>query len=272
MHAIGGIDMALWDIAGKYYGTPVYRLLGGAFRRKIRCYASNLFQDTPELTYERACWCRKQGFTAAKFGWSGGFGKDEKLDVEFVRAVREGMGEDASVMIDVGCAWDVKTARRRAELFEPFRLGWIEEPLAQDDLTGYGELSRSVNTPIAAGEGEAGVFAYKDLIERGNVDIVQVDLAKNGLSVGQKVAVLAEAHHKHVCNHFYSTQIDLAASIHWIAAQKNANILEYCMEDTAMRTKLVQEKMEPVDGFIEVPDRPGLGITLNEDLVEYYRV
>ena len=118
----------------------------------------------------------------------------------------------------------------------------------------------------------AGVFAYRDLIERGDVDVVQVDLSKNGITTAQKVATMAELHHKHVCNHFYSTPIDLAASVQWIAAQKNADILEYCMEDTTIRNDLIMESFEPVDGYIQVPDRPGLGITLNEDVVEKYRV
>lgn len=271
LHAIGGVDIALWDIAGKYYNQPVYRLLGGAFHEKIRVYASNLFQPTPELTYERAKWCREQGFTAAKFGWCG-FGENEAKDVALIEAIRRGMGEDASIMVDVGCAWDVKTAKQRARAFEPYHLKWIEEPLAQDNVEGYGELSKASSVPIAAGEGEAGVFAYRDLIERGNVDVVQVDLSKNGITTAQKVATMAELHHKHVCNHFYSTPIDLAASVQWIAAQKNADILEYCMEDTTIRNDLIMESFEPVDGYIQVPDRPGLGITLNEDVVEKYRV
>jgi len=271
LHAIGGIDIALWDIAGKYYNKPVYQLLGGAFHEKIRVYASNLFQPTPELTCERAKWCREQGFTAAKFGWCG-FGESEDKDIALIEAIRKGMGDDAALMVDAGCAWDVKTAKRRAHVFEPYNLAWIEEPLAQDDMEGYRELNKVANIPIAAGEGEAGVFAYRDLIERGNVDVVQVDLSKNGISVAQKVATLAELHHKHVCNHFFSTPIDLAASIQWIAAQKNANIMEYCVEETPLRNDLIVENLEPVDGYIAIPDRPGLGITLNEDIVEKYRV
>ena len=271
LHAIGGVDIALWDIAGKYYNKPVYQLLGGAYRKKIRVYASDLFGKDGEETYQKAKRWKEAGFTAVKFGWSP-IGQSEQLDLELVAGARRGMGNDGDVMVDAGCCWDVKTAKRRCQQFEQFNLAWLEEPLAQDNLDGYHELSAVSNIPIAAGEGEAGIFAYKDLITRGNLDVVQVDIAKNGLSVARKVGDLAELYHKHVCNHFYSTPIDLAVSMHWIASRKSATIMEYCVEDTAMRHKLINECYEPVDGYINVPDKPGLGITLNDDIVERYRV
>lgn len=271
LHAIGGIDIALWDIAGKYYNKPVYQLLGGAFRKKIRVYASDLFGKDGEETYQKALRWKNAGFTAVKFGWAP-IGENEQLDLELVDGARKGIGDKGALMVDAGCCWDVKTAKRRCQQFEAFRLAWLEEPLAQDNLEGYRELSAMSSIPIAAGEGEAGSFAYKDLILRGNIDVVQVDIAKNGLTVARKVADLAGLCHKHICNHFYSTPIDLAASIHWIAACKNADIMEYCVEDTVLRHKLINECYEPIDGFITVPEKPGLGITLNEDIVEEYRV
>ncbi len=157
-HAIGGIDLALWDIAGKYYKQPVYQLLGGAFSKRIRVYASDLFGRDGNETREKGKKWVDQGFTAVKFGWAP-MGQSEKMDMELVEGARLGVGEGNDVLIDAGCCWDTKTAKIRARQFEPYQILWLEEPLQQDNLDGYKELSLTSNIPIAAGEGEAGVYA-----------------------------------------------------------------------------------------------------------------
>jgi len=271
MHTIGGIDLALWDIAGKYYKQPVYQLLGGAYRKRIRAYASNLFGKDGKETAEKARKLVDRGFTAIKFGWTP-MGKSEKLDMELVEGARLGAGEETDILIDAGCCWDTKTAKARARQFEQFRIMWLEEPLQQDNLDGYRELSQSSNVAIAAGEGEAGLHSYWDLINRGRIDIVQIDLARNGFTISKKVADMAEFHGKRVVNHFYSTPINLAAGLHWLPSRKSAFIFEYCVEDTPIRSQLIKQDLEAVDGFVSVPEEPGLGIELNDDIVDRYRV
>ena len=271
VHTIGGIDLALWDIAGKFYGQPIYQLLGGAFQKRMRAYASDLFGADGEKTKEKAKRWRDQGFTAVKFGWTP-MGQSEKTDLELVEGALLGIGEENDLFIDAGCCWDTKTAKMRARQFEPYGIGWLEEPLRQDNLEGYRELSLMSNIPIAAGEGEAGIHAYRDLIERGGVDIVQIDLARNGFTITQKVSDMVELKERRVVNHFYSTPINLVAGLHWLASRKSTFIVEYCVEDTDLRNNLIQQDIGAVDGCIQVPEEPGLGIELNEEIVNKYVV
>lgn len=271
IHTIGGIDLALWDIAGKYYQQPVYQLLGGAFHKKFRVYASDLFGRNGSETREKAKRRMDEGFTAVKFGWAP-MGESEKLDLELVEGARLGVGEDNDVMVDAGCCWDTKTAKTRARQFEQFGIFWLEEPLQQDNLDGYRELSRMSNIPIAAGEGEAGLYAWWDLIDRGKIDIAQVDLARNGFTASRKIADMAEFRGLRVVNHFYSTPVNLAAGLHWLASRKSSFIVEYCVEETPIRMQLVKQDIEAKNGFITVPEAPGLGVELNDDIVEKYRV
>jgi L-alanine-DL-glutamate epimerase-like enolase superfamily enzyme len=271
VHTIAGIDIALWDIAGKYYGKPIYQLLGGAFHKRIRAYASDLFGRDGKETGEKAKKWVDQGFTVVKFGWAP-MGQSEKLDLELVEGARVGVGDENDVMIDAGCCWDTKTAKIRAKQFEQFRILWLEEPLQQDNLDGYRELSQVSNIPIAAGEGEAGIYAWWDLIMRGRIDIAQIDLARNGFTVARKVADLAEMRGLRVVNHFYSSPINMVAGLHWLASRKSAFVFEYCVEDTPIRTQMTKPEIKAVDGYMTVPEEPGIGIDLNEEAVERYRV
>lgn len=271
LHAIGGIDIALWDIAGKYYHQPIYQLLGGAFNKRIRAYASDLFGIDGKTTREKAKRWVGQGFTAVKFGWEP-MGESEKKDLELAEGARLGVGDSNDILIDAGCCWDTKTAKLRSRQFEQYRPLWLEEPLEQDNLEGYRELSLGSNIPIAAGEGEAGVFAWRDLIERGNIDIAQIDLAKNGFTTSRKIADMVESHGRRVVNHFYSTPINLAAGLHWLASRKSAFIFEYCVEDTPIRMALAKPDIKMSDGFIVVPEEPGLGIELDDEIINRYRI
>lgn len=271
VHTIGGIDMALWDIAGKYFKQPVYQLLGGAFHKRIRAYASDLFGRNGKETREKAKKWIDRGFTAVKFGWDP-MGQSEKLDLELVEGARLGVGDKNDVLIDAGCCWDTKTAKIRARQFEAYRILWLEEPLSQDNLEGYRELSQVSNLPIAAGEGEGGIHAWRDLIERGGIDIAQVDLARNGFTVSRKIADLAEMRGLKVVNHFYSTPINLAAGLHWLVSRKSAFIFEFCIEENPIRRKIAKPDIPVVDGYITVSEEPGLGIELDEEAVARYRI
>lgn len=272
VHVIGGIDIALWDIAGKYYNQPVYQLLGGAFRKKIRAYASILFgRDGGETEEIGRRWVGK-GFTAVKFGW-GPMGQEESLDIELVAGARRGVGDKNDVLVDAGCCWTAATAIRRSQQFEEFRIGWLEEPLEGDDVEGYARLTRVSRVPIAAGENDAGRFALRDFIERSGIDIVQIDLARNGFSESVRVADFAEDKGLRVVNHYYSTGINLAAGLHWLSTRKSAFFFEYCVEETPIRWGVTKQRMEiDAEGFVHVPEGPGLGIDLDDDTVDNLRV
>ncbi len=272
VQAIGGIDMALWDIAGKYYNQPIYRLLGGAFHKKIRAYASILFGRDGNETCEIAKKWVNKGFRAVKFGWAP-MGQSEELDLDLVEGARRGVGDKNDLLIDAGCCWDTMTAVRRAKQFEDYKIVWLEEPLDQDNLEGYRKLTSVSNIAIAAGEGDSGRFAWRDLIERGGINVAQIDIARNGFTEAVRVADMAEDHGLRVVNHFYTTGINLAAGLHWLASRKTAFIFEYCVEETPLRWEVTKQKMEiDADGFVHVPGGPGLGVDLNEDTIDRYQV
>jgi len=270
-HAIAAIDIALWDIAGKYYHQPLYQLLGGAFHKKLRAYASTLFGCDGKTTYEIAKRWVDKGFTAVKFGWSP-MGQSEKLDLELVEGARRGVGDNNDLIIDAGCCWDTTTAIKRAAQFMDYGVLFLEEPLYRENLDGYKKLTSVSKLPIAAGEREAGRFAWQDFIERSGIDYAQIDVENNGISEAVRVADMAEDHGLRVINHFYTNGIGLAACLHFLASRKSAFILEYCVEDTPIRWELTKQKMEPSNGYVEVPEGPGLGIDLNEEALERYRV
>ena len=272
VHALGGIDMALWDIAGKVHEQPIYRLLGGAFHKKIRAYASILFGKDGDETSEIGKRWVENGFTAVKFGWAP-MGQSEALDLELVEGARRGVGDRNDVLIDAGCCWDTMTAVRRARQFEDYKILWLEEPLDQDNLEGYRQLTGVSPIPIAAGEGESGRHAWRDLVERGGIHIAQIDLARNGFTEATRIADMAEDRGLRVVNHFYTTGINLAAGLHWLASRKTAFILEYCVEETPLRWDVTRQRMEiDAEGFVQVPEGPGLGIDLNEETIDRYRV
>ncbi len=272
-HAISGVDMALWDIKGKKLGMPVWKLLGGGFHKKLRCYASILFGQTPEQTYEDASRLRDLGFTAVKFGW-GPIGKDAKTDVALVAKAREGLGPNLDLMVDAGLAWDAKTAIQRANAFEQSDLFWLEEPLLPHDYEGYSQLSRSTHTRIAAGEEEDSLENYRRLITEGHCDVVQVDLTRcGGFTGAMKIASLAHDHGRPIANHGFTTYINVAAALHWLNSIPNALIVEFASQSgTDLRDMLTRQTIKAKDGYLDIPQEPGLGVDLNEDTVAKLRV
>ena len=258
IHAISGADIALWDIRGKAEEKPVSELLGGARRTTVRAYASVLFGDTPEDTAALAREFTDLGLQAAKFGW-GPFGENPDTDVAHVQAAREALGDSRDLMVDAGHAWDVDTAKRRAELLAQFSIGWLEEPLSQDDRRGYSELCVESPVPIAAGEGDVTHWDFEDLIERG-VHVVQPDVAFcGGLTVCRRVSDLCAHHGRRPVPHCFSTGINLAASLHWISTVPNGDLVEYCLRPSPLMRKLVRNLPPLIEGRVPVPDAPGLG-------------
>ncbi|MDE2927549.1 MAG: mandelate racemase/muconate lactonizing enzyme family protein [Acidobacteriota bacterium] len=269
--AMAGVDLALWDLKGKLFNQPVWRLLGGRHHDGIPAYASILFGRDGSETREIAQRWREAGYRAIKFGWEP-MGESEAQDIELVRGGREGIGDENTLLIDAGCVWDARTALRRAEAFNDYGIGWLEEPLEQDDIDGYVWLRDRSPVLIAAGEGECGRAAFRPWIDRHALDVYQVDLARNGFTEAAYIRQRVEEVGARVCNHCYKTPISVAACLHWISTSNSAFIFEDCVEDSPLRHELTHEKLQAVDGRIAVPDGPGLGVTLNERFVERFLV
>lgn len=272
-HAMSGIDMALWDIKGKALGLPIWKLLGGGFHRKIRCYASSLFGPTPRETGDLARRYRDQGFTAVKFGWDP-MGRDAATDVALVREARQGLGSAADLMIDAGLVWDSKTALQRARAFAEYDIFWLEEPLRPDDYDGYRKLAEATEVRIAAGEEESSRQSFIELMDRGRIDVVQVDLTRcGGFTEAMRIASLAWDRGIPVANHGFTTYINVTAALHWLNSIPNALICEFVAEEeTNLRESVTRQKLRAVDGYLQIPDGPGLGIELNEEAMARFRV
>jgi L-rhamnonate dehydratase len=272
IQAMSGVEIALWDIVGKATQRPVYQLLGGGFRKKFRAYASILFGDTPEETRKIGTELVRKGYRAVKFGW-GPMGQSESSDIAHVRAAREGVGPDVELMIDAGLCWDTATAIRRAQQFESFSLAWLEEPLHPDNIDGYRRLSERAPMRIAAGEEICDVKEFQTMMDIGGIDVAQVDVTRvGGLARSKRIGWDSVERHRLCVNHSYKTGINIAASLHFVAALPNTHYFEYCVEQGALRQTLTKQRFPVIDGDISVPEEPGLGIDLDEAVVARYRV
>ncbi|MBI3681770.1 MAG: mandelate racemase/muconate lactonizing enzyme family protein [Acidobacteria bacterium] len=271
-HAMSGIDIALWDIKGRALGVPVWKLLGGGFHKRIRCYASSLFGATPQATGELASRFRDQGFSAVKFGWDP-MGQDEQTDIALVREARRGLGDGADLLIDAGLVWDSKTALQRANAFAEYDIFWLEEPLRPDDYEGYRRLAEATPIRIAAGEEESGRQSFLDLMDRGRIDVVQVDLTRcGGFTEAMKIAALAWDRGLPVANHGFTTYINVTAALHWLNSIPNALICEFVTEEeTNLREQITKQKLRANEGYLDIPQEPGLGIDIDEEAIQRYR-
>jgi len=220
IYVLSAIDTALWDLAGKYFHVPVYKLLGGKFRDKIRVYASLIFDmDDPESSGKEGKKYVDQGYTAVKYGWGWtrekAFGLNAEKDEEVVRVIRETLGPKIDLMIDVGrmVNWSLPYAAKMAERLKKYDIYWLEEPLPQDAIDSYVELTREADVWIAAGEGEYTRWGFKDWITRHAVDVLQPDVSKaGGLSEVKKITELADMWNMTVVPHGFSTAINVAAN------------------------------------------------------------
>ena len=275
-HAYSGADIALWDIVGQKLGEPIYRLLEPQSQSHSKLpYASVLFGDTPEETYQIAAQLREQGYRAAKFGWGpmGKFG--EENDVALVRAAREGMGEDAQIMIDAGVVWgeDYETVYARAKQFTQFSPTWLEEPLAPDAIEAYMGLSkRNPPVPIAAGEGSGTYRMAEDLILHGGIQFVQIDVGRiGGITAAFRVRQLAEQHRIQYVNHTFKSHLSLAASLHVFATNESFDLLEYPAEGSELAQCLTVERLEVgADGKVALTGKLGLGVHVDTDAIGAY--
>lgn len=273
MHAISGVDIALWDLAGQVLGLPVARLLGGARSEWLEAYASLVMPDTPIEAAREAVRYAERGYRKIKFGW-GPIGQDLGFNESLVREIRAAAGDQVSIMIDAGQVWDTKTALRMAAMLESYDIGWLEEPVAPDNLTGYRALSDRTTLTIAGGEAESDYAAFERLVDDGGVDIVQPDLARcGGLSQGRRLAWLAHQRHRRVVPHAFKSGVLVAASTHFAAAIPNGGLIEHTVSSSPIARDLVRREIDFVDGRVRVPlDRPGLGVEIDSEVLERLRV
>ncbi len=272
--AISAAEIALWDIKGKAYGAPVSELLGGAFRQKLRAYASALFPEDPanlDDVRRKAERYREAGFTAVKFGW-GGFGQDRMQDVALVRAAREALGPDTRLMIDVGLCWDLSTTLERAHALAEFDLYWLEAPMPHEPVSAWAELcSRS---PIRiASESPGGFWESQRFLREGKLHVILPDVTNGGgIAAWKRVAQTAAAVGAWCVPHAFSTGIVSAASLHLLANSPVDHMIEWSMEGSPLNTALVTPAMTMNDGYVAVPTTPGLGVALDWAVVDKYRV
>lgn len=274
LQVISGIDIALWDIVGKSVGQPIYKLLGGGYRDRVRAYASTLFRSTPEGMAEASHHYVERGFTAVKFGW-GVFGQDSERDVQLVAAARRALGDRVELLIDTG--WYVhRTAKEAIQMvrsLEPYRPFLIEEPLSPEDYDGYAQLSGAVDTLIACGEQEATEWGFRTLIERGQVDVIQPDLSRcGGFTAARKIVHLAELHNKLCIPHSWLSDLLTAASLHLNAFMRRSTFQEFNVTSGPLSRELCHNPIQLEDGFLRVPHGPGLGVEVDEATVDKYRI
>jgi L-rhamnonate dehydratase len=275
VHAISGIDIALWDIKGKALGKPVSALIGGVQRDRVRAYASALMPDTEAETARKVSRLIEQyGFTAVKLGW-GPLGQDPEHDVRLARAARQAAGDQVEVLIDAGLGYgaDPAAAIRVARELEQLGIFWLEEPFLPDELDAYARLADTVDIRVAAGEEETTRWGFQELIERGHVDVVQPDVTRcGGISEILRIAHLARERGKACVPHAWKSGIIKAASLHINAVLPDAWFQEYCVAETPLNTGLTRQTFPLKDGFVDVPSAPGLGVDLDPEVLERYAV
>jgi L-alanine-DL-glutamate epimerase-like enolase superfamily enzyme len=274
--AMSGIDMALWDIKGKALDQPVHSLLGGKYRDSVPAYVSTLFPTDPsdtERMRNEARAAQEYGASAIKYGW-GCFGQDHDADHALLSAAREVLGDSVDLMVDAGMVWehDVKQARKRTnDLDRQHDLFWVEEPVYAENLSGYARLSEACDTRIVGGEEEYTVYGFEHLIDHGRIDAVQPDAARSGgITQMNKIATIAQNAGIPVYPHGFSTDIVIAANLQIVAANQNAPLIEYSTADSPIRWDVTEEDFGLERGRIEIPDDPGLGVTLDRDTISTY--
>jgi len=276
--AISGIEHALWDIKGKALGVPVYQLLGGHCRDRIRVYQSPRGSSAEALADDAVRLIEKYHYTAVKIGPHGP-GSDALPQNAVIRqaaarieAVRKAVGEDIDIAVDPHAKiFEPNRALAMAEAIRPFRPLFFEEPLRPENVDALAKLAAQTDVPIATGEMLYTKFQFRELLIKQAVDVIQPDICcAGGILECKKIAGMAEAFYVTVAPHNPMGPIATAVNVHLAAAIPNFLILEYHPDDEGPRRELVDEPMRLKDGYLELPTRPGLGIELNEDALPKY--
>jgi D-arabinonate dehydratase len=272
MAVLSAVDIALWDIMGKATGTPVYKLLG-ASRSRVPAYASGGYYASgkgPQQLAEEARSYKAMGFKAMKMKIGA---EPLKVDLARVEAVREALGSDLQLAVDANNAYDFNAAVKMARLLEPLDLAWFEEPISGDCLEDSIRLADATDIPIAGYETELTRYALRDFISRRGVDIVQTDVIwAGGITECRNIAVLASAWGLACVPHFSAGAVSLAANLHFAAAMPNVPLIELTLDENPLRDLLSLSPVRRDGGDLLLPDEPGLGVTLNPDIVAQYRV
>jgi L-alanine-DL-glutamate epimerase-like enolase superfamily enzyme len=275
-HTWSGVEIALWDLLGKARQEPVWRLLGYNESFPKLPYASQLFADTPAQTHELAAAARRQNFRAVKFGW-GPIGKgDLKTDLEHFSAAREGLGRDALLMVDVGQIFgnNVDAAAARLPMLEQIGAMWLEEPFHTSALDAYAALSHKSKVKLAGGEGAHNFYMAQHLIDYGRVRYIQVDCGRiGGIGPAKRVADYAAAKSVTFVNHTFTSHLALSASLQPYAGLRSDEICEYPFAPKLLARELTSNHVERnSQGYVTLPDSPGLGIDINIEAARRYLV
>lgn len=288
---LSAIETALWDLAGKALGVPVYQLLGGKFRDKIRVYMDTaLYQyrlPTPQQFADNASEAVKMGFTAIKFdldqandpkrydryNWTASPGELQRM-VDQMTAAREAVGPNIDICADMHGRYDAVTAQQVAKLMEPLKLMWLEEPIPADNIEAYKYITASTSTPICTGENIYLAYGFRRLLEMGAVDIIMPDLQKaGGLGEGQRIANLSNLYYVPFAPHMVASYLGAMASCHVCASVPNFMVLEWqtYYHSDPMFTEIVSFDGPMVeDGFITLSEKPGIGVEINEEGMRRY--
>ena len=269
--ALSGIDIALWDLLGKSLAAPVWRLLGGRRSDRMPAYASGGWTNAAQIGEQLNGYIAKGGFGAVKMR-IGVFDGSPAASAERVIAARLAIGPEVGLMCDAHGTFTVSEARQFCHLVRDCGIDWFEEPVAADDKRGLAEVRRSTHIPIATGESDCTRFDFRELIELRAADILQPDLAIcGGITEAMRIGALASAANLRLAPHLWAGAPAFAAGLHVAAASPAAHVLEYSLGANPMIHELVEERFAVEGGMLEIPDRPGLGITVRDDFVERYR-
>jgi len=261
MMAVSGVELALWDLAGKARGVPVYQLLGGLVQPRLRAYASLLRYDTPADVARAVTAALAMGFTAVKL---------HQTDEASVAAAREAAGPDVDLMLDTNCPWSVEGAIRMGRRLERYALRWLEEPVwPPEDYAGLARVRQAVRIPIACGENDATLFAFREIIAAGAADIVQPSITKvGGVSEMQKIATLAASANVTFVPHSFYFGPGLAATLHVAASTPGVPYVE--MPPGQLAAPLLTAPIRCAGGVVSPPAGPGLGADPDPDVLRRY--
>jgi D-galactarolactone cycloisomerase len=279
--AISAVDIALWDVAGKFHGQPIHKLLGGAFRSRVQPYATGFYrisgQGEAARLAEEALRHFDAGFALMKVKL--GYGVDD--DIACMQAIGKAIqGKPIRLMIDTNHAYGRAEALRLGRALAGFDLRWYEEPVAPEDLQGYVEMRQKLPMPIAGGENEHTLYGFRDLLAAGCVDVAQPDIGScGGITAARHIVALAQAHGVQVNPHVWGSAIAQAASLQLIAAVPVAHhslfaqepVLEYDRSSHPFRQQLITRPIQLVDGWVSIPAGPGLGVEVDRAVLEKYR-
>jgi D-galactarolactone cycloisomerase len=277
--AMSGVDIALWDLRGKHFETPIHVLMGGPLRTEVKAYATGTYRwgtgDPLDYIVKETEGYVREGFSALKLKI--GFGVKE--DLALIRAVREAIGPDISLMIDANHGFDVIEAIELGRAIANLDIGWFEEPVVPDELNSYCEVRAGQPVPVAGGETDFTRWGFREVLTRRAMDIVQPDTcAAGGLSECKKIADMATAFGVRYVPHVWGSGIGLATALQLLAVLPHTPprrtpiepLLEFDRSEHPFRQAIMKHEIEHKNGVVQIPDGPGLGIEVNRDvLVEY---